>query len=277
MPVFLSDIPDAVPLAADPARRRARPALAAEPSRPLHARAPRSTPRWPRSSRRAPCSPRSTSRCRARSGTRSCRSRASTAFAHTDRPLVEHAPSPPTRGRGAHRRARRRPRRGRLVPADGHRRDPRRGARAARQQARSRRPHRDVLRRAHPARRGRRRHEHEEEGARRAASSRASSAARARSSTSSTTTSWSSCTRATARTTPRSSRKNDRVVAINSAIEIDLTGQVCADSIGHRIYSGIGGQMDFIRGAARSAGGKPIIALPSTAAGGQGLAHRRSS
>jgi 4-hydroxybutyrate CoA-transferase len=62
--------------------------------------------------------------------------------------------------------------------------------------------------------------------------------------------------------------KNDRVVAINSAIEIDLTGQVCADSIGHRIYSGIGGQMDFIRGAARSMGGKPIIALPSTAAGG---------
>jgi acyl-CoA hydrolase len=62
--------------------------------------------------------------------------------------------------------------------------------------------------------------------------------------------------------------KNDRVVAINSAIEIDLTGQVCADSMGHRIFSGIGGQMDFIRGAARSAGGKPIIALPSTAAGG---------
>jgi acyl-CoA hydrolase len=63
--------------------------------------------------------------------------------------------------------------------------------------------------------------------------------------------------------------KNDRVVAINSALEIDLTGQVCADSIGHRIYSGIGGQMDFIRGAARSAGGKPIIALPSTASGGR--------
>jgi 4-hydroxybutyrate CoA-transferase len=62
--------------------------------------------------------------------------------------------------------------------------------------------------------------------------------------------------------------KNDRVVAINSAIEIDLSGQVCADSIGHRIYSGIGGQMDFIRGAARSAGGKAIIALPSTAADG---------
>ena len=63
--------------------------------------------------------------------------------------------------------------------------------------------------------------------------------------------------------------KNDRVVAINSAIEIDLTGQVCADSMGHTIYSGIGGQMDFIRGAARSRDGKPIIALPSTAAAGR--------
>jgi 4-hydroxybutyrate CoA-transferase len=62
---------------------------------------------------------------------------------------------------------------------------------------------------------------------------------------------------------------NPKVTAINSALEIDLTGQVCADSLGHRIFSGIGGQMDFIRGAARSKGGKPIIALPSTAAGGQ--------
>ncbi len=61
---------------------------------------------------------------------------------------------------------------------------------------------------------------------------------------------------------------NPRVTAINSAIQIDLTGQVCADSIGHRIYSGIGGQMDFIRGAARSRGGKPIIAMPATAQGG---------
>ncbi|HEX7668722.1 MAG TPA: acetyl-CoA hydrolase/transferase C-terminal domain-containing protein [Polyangiaceae bacterium] len=64
-------------------------------------------------------------------------------------------------------------------------------------------------------------------------------------------------------------RKNPRVCAINAAIEIDLTGQVCADSMGHKIYSGIGGQMDFIRGAALSPGGKPIIALPSTAAGGK--------
>jgi acyl-CoA hydrolase len=64
-------------------------------------------------------------------------------------------------------------------------------------------------------------------------------------------------------------RKNPKVVAINSALQIDLTGQVCADSIGHRIFSGIGGQLDFIRGAALSGGGKPIIALPSTAAGGR--------
>jgi acyl-CoA hydrolase len=63
-------------------------------------------------------------------------------------------------------------------------------------------------------------------------------------------------------------RQNPCVVAINSAIELDLSGQVCADSIGFRIYSGIGGQMDFIRGAALSPGGKAIIALPSTAANG---------
>ena len=63
-------------------------------------------------------------------------------------------------------------------------------------------------------------------------------------------------------------RKNDRAIAINSALQVDLTGQVCADSLGHSIYSGIGGQMDFIRGAALSRGGKAIIALPSTAAGG---------
>ena len=61
--------------------------------------------------------------------------------------------------------------------------------------------------------------------------------------------------------------KNYRQVAINSAIEIDLTGQVCADSIGTYLYSGVGGQLDFIYGAARSEGGVPIIALPSTAKG----------
>ena len=60
-------------------------------------------------------------------------------------------------------------------------------------------------------------------------------------------------------------RLNDKVTAINSAIEIDLSGQVVADSMGFRIFSGIGGQMDFIRAAALSEGGKPIIALPSTA------------
>jgi len=59
--------------------------------------------------------------------------------------------------------------------------------------------------------------------------------------------------------------QNDRMVAINSAIEIDLTGQVCSDSIGPRLYSGVGGQVDFIYGASRSNGGLPIIALPATA------------
>jgi acyl-CoA hydrolase len=58
-------------------------------------------------------------------------------------------------------------------------------------------------------------------------------------------------------------RQNPKVVAINSAIEIDITGQVCADSIGTYQFSGIGGQMDFMRGASLSEGGKPIIALPS--------------
>ena len=59
--------------------------------------------------------------------------------------------------------------------------------------------------------------------------------------------------------------QNDNMVAINSALQVDLTGQVCADSLGTRPYSGFGGQLDFIRGAARSKGGVPIIALPSTA------------
>lgn len=63
-------------------------------------------------------------------------------------------------------------------------------------------------------------------------------------------------------------RSFSRMVAINSAIEVDLTGQVVADSIGTRLYSGVGGQMDFIRGAALAAEGRAVIALPSTAAGG---------
>jgi acyl-CoA hydrolase len=62
--------------------------------------------------------------------------------------------------------------------------------------------------------------------------------------------------------------RNDKMVAINSALQIDLTGQVCSDSIGNYFYSGIGGQVDFLRGASRSKGGKPIIALSSTAKGG---------
>lgn len=63
--------------------------------------------------------------------------------------------------------------------------------------------------------------------------------------------------------------QNEKMIAINSAIEVDITGQVCSDSIGSKIYSGFGGQIDFIRGASYSKGGKPIIALPSTAANGK--------
>jgi acyl-CoA hydrolase len=63
--------------------------------------------------------------------------------------------------------------------------------------------------------------------------------------------------------------QNDKMVSINSGIELDITGQICSDSIGTYIYSGFGGQVDFIRGAAHSKGGKPIIALPSTAKNGE--------
>ena len=62
--------------------------------------------------------------------------------------------------------------------------------------------------------------------------------------------------------------RNDNMVAINSALQVDLTGQVCSDSIGSHFYSGIGGQVDFLRGASRAKGGKPIIAIPSTAKDG---------
>ncbi|RWW92314.1 acetyl-CoA hydrolase/transferase family protein [Flavobacterium cerinum] len=64
-------------------------------------------------------------------------------------------------------------------------------------------------------------------------------------------------------------RRNPKMVAINSAIEVDITGQVCADSIGAKMYSGVGGQMDFIRGASLSEGGKAIIALPSVTKSGE--------
>src|SRR5215813_8237847 len=67
---------------------------------------------------------------------------------------------------------------------------------------------------------------------------------------------------------PLAIARNDNMVAINSALQVDLTGQVCSDSIGSKFYSGIGGQVDFLRGASRSRGGKPIIALSSTAKGG---------
>ena len=62
--------------------------------------------------------------------------------------------------------------------------------------------------------------------------------------------------------------QHENMISINSALEVDLTGQVCADSIGPKFFSGVGGQLDFVRGAARAKGGKPIIALPATAKGG---------
>jgi len=68
---------------------------------------------------------------------------------------------------------------------------------------------------------------------------------------------------------PNVIRQNPKVVAINSALEVDITGQVCAESIGTRQYSGVGGQMDFMRGAALSEGGRPVIALPSTTRSGR--------
>ena len=64
-------------------------------------------------------------------------------------------------------------------------------------------------------------------------------------------------------------RQNKQVMAINSALQIDLSGQVCADSMGTKIYSGVGGQMDFVRGASLSEGGRSVIALPATACGGK--------
>jgi acyl-CoA hydrolase len=64
-------------------------------------------------------------------------------------------------------------------------------------------------------------------------------------------------------------RRNPKVTAINSAVEIDMTGQICADSIGTKMYSGVGGQMDFVRGASLSEGGKAIFALPSVTSRGE--------
>ncbi|BBB28186.1 4-hydroxybutyrate coenzyme A transferase, C-terminal [Neptunomonas japonica JAMM 1380] len=66
----------------------------------------------------------------------------------------------------------------------------------------------------------------------------------------------------------RSIQRNPQAMSINSAIQVDLTGQVCADSMGSKIFSGFGGQIDFVRGASLSKDGRGVIALPSTAAGG---------
>ncbi|BCY18880.1 4-hydroxybutyrate CoA-transferase [Leptolinea sp. HRD-7] len=74
---------------------------------------------------------------------------------------------------------------------------------------------------------------------------------------------------------PMTIAKNYRMVAINSAIEVDLTGQVCSDSIGHKIYSGTGGQCDFIYGSSLAEEGMPVIALPSTSTGSNGIVHNK--
>ena len=66
---------------------------------------------------------------------------------------------------------------------------------------------------------------------------------------------------------PRVIAQNDNMVSINSCVQVDLTGQVCSEAIGYRQISGVGGQVDFIRGAAMSRGGRAIIAMPSTAKG----------
>jgi acyl-CoA hydrolase len=73
---------------------------------------------------------------------------------------------------------------------------------------------------------------------------------------------------------PSNIAKNEKMVAINTALQVDITGQVCADSLGHQIYSGIGGQADFMRGASMAPQGKPIIALPSTAETPNGVVSR---
>jgi 4-hydroxybutyrate CoA-transferase len=140
---------------------------------------------------------------------------------------------------------------------------------ASGRQARARHPHRDVLGRAHAAGRGRRHHQPLQEGHPPRAHRlelRLGHAALFDFVDDNLAVEFHPCDRTNDTTLIR---QNPKVCAINSALEIDLTGQVCADSIGHRIYSGIGGQMDFIRGASLSPGGKPIIALPSTAAGGR--------
>src|SRR6266513_1919326 len=75
---------------------------------------------------------------------------------------------------------------------------------------------------------------------------------------------------------PQIIRQFDHFVSVNSALQVDLTGQVCAESIGTHLYSGVGGQMDFMRGAALSRNGRPIIALPATARAPHGDNHTTS-
>ena len=270
--------PRAVPHRAHPARRRAAAALAARPPRLLHARHLGRRRARRVDSRAGSSSPRSTSGCRARTATRWCRSSRIHAFIHTNRPLHEHHADAADRGRGrASASSGRRARRGRRDAADGHRRHPRRGARAPGRQARPRRPHRDVLRR-HPrlVEGGVVTNRHKKVHPGRIVTSFVIGT-RAALSTSSTTTRSSSSTPATAPTTPSLIRKNDKVVAINSALEIDLTGQVVRrlDRAPHLLRHRRADGLHPRRGALR--GGKPIIALPSTAGRARSRASSRRS
>ena len=270
IPIFLSDIPSLFLSGRIAARRRAAAALAAGCARLLHARAPRSTRRWPPShSARFVVAEINERMPRTHGNTLVPLSRVD-AFVHTDRPLHEHAPPPPTDGRGRDRRAtsprwsttarrcrwasarfptRRCARLGDKHDLGVHTEmfsdgivdlvEARRDHEPA--QARASGPHRDQLRRRHAS----------------------------GSTTSSTTTRSSSSIPAIAPTTRRSSGRTTRSWRSTRRSRSTCPARSCADSIGFRIYSGIGGQMDFIRGAALSAGGKPIIALPSTAGGGR--------
>ena len=152
-----------------------------------------------------------------------------------------------------------------VCPTIRDRRHPRRGPAQSRGPQGPRDPYRVDFRQCHPADRGRRHQRPAQEFQAAQDHPRLPAGHRRSYSTSCTKTRSSSSIPLPIPTTRSSSPPNDSMVAINSAIEVDLTGQVCSDSVGPHFYSGFGGQVDFIRGAARSKGGKPIIALPSTA------------
>ncbi len=275
VPVFLSEIPGLIRSRVDPGGRGLHPDLAARRARLLLLRGRRRVHEG--RGRERPGGGRPRQPADAAVARRLLHPRVPPHPRGRDRPARDRAAAWSTeveRRLAGHREERRRPDRERLHPPDGDRRDPGRGAALPRREARPRHPHRDVLGRGGGALRARASSPARPRPSTRGRSSPRSCWARRRRSTSSTTTpSWSS-TRRDYVNDPFVIAQNDKMVAINSAIAVDITGQVCSDSMGRSIYSGFGGQVDFIRGARRSRGGKPIIALPSTAKDGQDLAHR---